>query len=157
MREFVCFGELYGVALIAAWTGHPHFRVIDNSTGFEEKEEGECYKPNHTRDNPQGGLGGVGVENWIIQNGGSFRDAAMEFLKAAEGKTYDQFAREYYIWDFGENHFAVRNRDDKYKHDNFVYGNMSKTGFYKMVDTLNKFFETNIQAGEDYTGRIWVE
>ena len=23
--------------LIAAWTGHPHFRVIDNSTGFEEK------------------------------------------------------------------------------------------------------------------------
>ncbi len=23
--------------LIAAWTGHPHFRIIDNSTGFEEK------------------------------------------------------------------------------------------------------------------------
>jgi CYTH domain-containing protein/DNA-binding XRE family transcriptional regulator/predicted ATPase len=23
--------------LIAAWTGHPHFRVVDNSTGFEEK------------------------------------------------------------------------------------------------------------------------
>lgn len=23
--------------LISAWTGHPHFRVIDNSTGFEEK------------------------------------------------------------------------------------------------------------------------
>jgi CYTH domain-containing protein/thymidylate kinase len=23
--------------LIAAWTGHPHFRVIDNSTGFEDK------------------------------------------------------------------------------------------------------------------------
>ena len=23
--------------LVAAWTGHPHFRVIDNSTGFEEK------------------------------------------------------------------------------------------------------------------------
>ena len=23
--------------LIAAWTGHPHFRVIDNSTSFEEK------------------------------------------------------------------------------------------------------------------------
>ena len=25
--------------LISAWTGHPHFRVIDNSTGFEEKME----------------------------------------------------------------------------------------------------------------------
>lgn len=25
--------------LIAAWTGHPHFRVIDNSTGFEDKME----------------------------------------------------------------------------------------------------------------------
>jgi CYTH domain-containing protein/predicted ATPase len=24
-------------SLIAAWTGHPHLRVIDNSTGFEEK------------------------------------------------------------------------------------------------------------------------
>ena len=24
-------------SLVAAWTGHPHFRVIDNSTGFEEK------------------------------------------------------------------------------------------------------------------------
>ena len=24
-------------AVIEAWTGHPHFRVIDNSTGFEEK------------------------------------------------------------------------------------------------------------------------
>ena len=23
--------------LISAWTGHPHFRIIDNSTGFEEK------------------------------------------------------------------------------------------------------------------------
>ncbi len=23
--------------LIASWTGHPHFRIIDNSTGFEEK------------------------------------------------------------------------------------------------------------------------
>ena len=23
--------------LIAAWTGHPHFRVIDNSSDFEEK------------------------------------------------------------------------------------------------------------------------
>ena len=23
--------------LVSAWTGHPHFRVIDNSTGFEEK------------------------------------------------------------------------------------------------------------------------
>ncbi len=27
-------------SLIAAWTGHPHFRVIDNSTGFEEKMAG---------------------------------------------------------------------------------------------------------------------
>ena len=23
--------------LIAAWTGHPHLRIIDNSLGFEEK------------------------------------------------------------------------------------------------------------------------
>ena len=25
--------------LINAWTGHPHFRIIDNSTEFEEKLE----------------------------------------------------------------------------------------------------------------------
>ena len=38
-----------------------------------------CYKPNRG-EVPQGGLGGVGIENWILQNGGSFIDAANDFL-----------------------------------------------------------------------------
>ena len=103
---------------------------------------GECYKPNRG-DNPQGGLGGVGVENWILQNGGSFEDAAMDFLRKANGKTFEQFKREYQVWDFGENHFAeIR---DNYKHDEFVSSNMSAQGYYKMIDTLSKYFNVQDQ------------
>lgn len=43
-------------------------------------KQAECYKPNRGK-KTQGGLGGVSVENWIIQNGGSLNDAAKNFLK----------------------------------------------------------------------------
>lgn len=36
-------------------------------------KKAEAYKPNRG-EIPQGGLGGVGIENWILQNGGSFND-----------------------------------------------------------------------------------
>lgn len=99
-------------------------------------KEVEAYKPN--RGNiPQGGLGGVGIENWILQNGGSFHDAALSFVQAAEGKNFDEFKRENRIWDFGENHVAANK--DFYTHDNFIYYNMSENGYKKMVDGLKKY------------------
>ena len=99
-------------------------------------KEGNAYKPNRG-ETPQGGLGGVGIENWILQNGGSFIDAARSFLNAAEGKSFEEFKNSYYIWDFGENHMAERR--GQYIHDNFVSNNMSQSGYFQMVQVLHEF------------------
>lgn len=99
-------------------------------------KEAEVYKPNRG-EIPQGGLGGVGIENWILQNGGSFIDAARNFVEASEGKKFHDFKQEYHIWDFGENHLAESR--NQYSHDNFVANNMSEEGYNKMVQVLKKY------------------
>ncbi len=99
-------------------------------------KQGDVYKPNRG-EIPQGGLGGVGIENWILQNGGSFIDAAKSFLDAANGKTFEEFKNTYYIWDFGENHMAERR--GQYSHDNFVSNNMSQSGYNRMIQVLNEY------------------
>ena len=98
-----------------------------------------AYKPNRG-ENPQGGLGGVGIENWILQNGGSFIDAAKSFLEAADGKSFIEFQSKYQLWDFGDNHLAEKR--GKYLHDNFVANNMSETGYQKMVQALKEYLKT---------------
>jgi hypothetical protein len=98
-------------------------------------KEANVYKPFRS-DSEQGGLGGVGIENWILQNGGSFKDAAKSFLDASRGKTFEEFKAIYKIWDFGENHLALKTQ--KYPHDNFV-NNMSKEGYEKMQKALREF------------------
>lgn len=105
------------------------------------------YKPNRG-ETPQGGLGGVGIENWILQNGGSFVDAAIDFIKMSVGKNFSEFKDSYYIWDFGENHLASRR--GKYPHDNFVSSNMSGDGYNKMVQVLNTYIN-NVKL-IDYNG-----
>ena len=87
-------------------------------------------------DQDQGGLGGVGVENWIIQNGGSFIAAAKEFMAVAEQcESFEEFKSKYAIWDFGENHM-IRG---VVSHDNFVVHNMNAYGYKKMKDALKEF------------------
>jgi hypothetical protein len=99
-----------------------------------------AYKPKHASLNPQGGIGGVGVENWILQNGGSFMDAAKEFLKYSENKTFEEFISSYAIWDFGSNHLAVlSNKNTRYPHDNFIANNMSEEGYQNMRKALKKY------------------
>lgn len=62
-----------------------------------------------------GGFGGIGVENWILQNGGSFKVAIDTFLDAAkDSKTYSDFKKKYPIFDFGLNQ-----REGKIRHDRF--------------------------------------
>ncbi|MCI6627466.1 MAG: hypothetical protein MSH29_04150, partial [Tenericutes bacterium] len=56
-------------------------------------KQAECYKP-YRSDAEQGGLGGVGVENWILQNGGSFIDAAKEFLENSRLISYSDYLRD---------------------------------------------------------------
>lgn len=106
-------------------------------------KEAEVYKPNRG-EVPQGGLGGVGIENWILQNGGSFIDAATDFLNCAEGKSFDEFKNTYYIWDFGENHMAERR--GQYTHDNFVANNMSESGYNKMIHVLREYLNSHINT-----------
>jgi len=98
-------------------------------------KEANVYKPARS-DASQGGLGGVGIENWILQNGGSFVDAMDSFLDAAKDKDFNEFKDSYQIWDFGENHMAARKGGFPY--DNFV-DNMSEVGYQKMRETLNEY------------------
>ena len=102
-------------------------------------KKAEAYKPNRG-EIPQGGLGGVGIENWILQNGGSFIDAAKSFVAAAEGKSFSEFQSTYQIWDFGDNHLAERR--ELYSHDNFVSNNMSEAGYQKMVQALKEYLKS---------------
>ena len=102
-------------------------------------EKAEAYKSNRSKI-PQGGLGGVGIENWILQNGGSFINAAKSFVEAADGKSFSEFQSTYQIWDFGDNHLAERR--GLYAHDNFVTNNMSETGYQKMVQALKEYLKT---------------
>ena len=102
-------------------------------------KKAEAYKPNRG-DIPQGGLGGLGIENWILQNGGSFIDAAKSFLEEAEGKSFEEFKSTYQIWDFGDNHLAERK--GHYSHDNFVVNNMSESGYQKMLQALKEYLKS---------------
>lgn len=95
----------------------------------------------HARvDKTSGGLGGVGVENWILQNGGSFRQACETFMdKAIDHETgqivpFENFRKTYTIWDFGENH------ESKGQHpfDEYVSLNMNEAGYTKLVKELPK-------------------
>lgn len=99
-------------------------------------KEGHVYKSSHSPEK-EGGLGGIGIENWILQNGGSLEDAAKSFLKAAEGKTFEEFQQTYQIWDFGDNHLAERR--GMYPHDNFVKCNMNEEGYKKMIPVLQNY------------------
>ena len=101
-------------------------------------KKAEAYKPNRG-EIPQGGLGGVGIENWILKNGGSFIDAAKSFVETADGKSFLAFQSAYQIWDFGDNHLAERR--GQYVHDNFVENNMSEAGYKKMVKALKKYLK----------------
>lgn len=93
-----------------------------------------AYKPAR-KDATQGGMGGVGIENWILQNGGSFLDAVTSFMETANKcKDFDEFKTKYRVDDFGNNHMNKGN----YPHDNFIF-NMNKVGYDKMVDAFMKY------------------
>ena len=111
---------------------------------FLKDPEVNAYKPRRT-DSNQGGIGGVGVENWILQNGGSFTEACRTFVEAAFDKKtgelipFDEFKKKYQIWDFGENHFAARKGG--YLYDNFVENNMNETGYKKMAEAFQMYLK----------------
>ena len=93
-----------------------------------------AYKP---RRSPEaegvGGLGGVGIENWVLQHGGSFKQAARDFLSVADNySSFEDFRTYYPVWDYGENHKGIRSKP----HDNFVADNMNQEGYERMKEAL---------------------
>lgn len=100
-----------------------------------------AYKPRRT-DEQQGGIGGIGIETWVLQNGGSFVQACRGFLAAALDRNgnvipFEEFKKKYEIWDFGENHFAAR--DGSYLYNNFIVDNMNEVGYKNMVQALLEY------------------
>jgi hypothetical protein len=106
--------------------------------GTYKKKDGSS--PEKGEIDTRGGLGAVGIENWILQNGGSFYKAAKSFLDVANTcEKVTEFQERYAIWDFGENYISTRK--NIYPHDNFVY-NLNQNGFDIMKDELTKYIET---------------
>lgn len=106
------------------------------------KKEGIYKKQNSDKATPEGGFGGVGVENWILQNGGSFVQAMKSFLEAAEKyKNFYDFQENYPIMDFGQNHMSTG-----YSHDSFIRG-LSESGYNKMQH-LFKYFIKELDVHE---------
>ena len=98
----------------------------------------EAYKPAR-RLADQGGLGGIGVENWILQNGGSFYRAAKTFVDAANKcSSFEEFKKVYSIPDFGINHRAIEK--NSYPHDDYIE-NMNEIGYEKMKKALNEYIK----------------
>jgi hypothetical protein len=114
--------------------------IVANVLLAKKTLEGEGVYKADRGDEPQGGLGGVGIETWILQNGGSFYDAAQSFLAASEGKTFDEFKESYYVWDFGENHFA--SKKGCWPQDNFVEDNRREEKYQKMQEVLIKYIKS---------------
>jgi hypothetical protein len=105
----------------------------------KELKKAGCYKKGLTGNGEQqGGLGGIGVENWILKNGGNAVAAFQEFNKNAyqngELVSFNDFKRNYKIFSAGEN---IRG---SVRAENFVY-NMDPVGYQKMAELSGKFID----------------
>lgn len=66
--------------------------------------------------------------------------ASKRFLETAQKcRSFDDFKKNYAIWDFCENHTSVGK--DIYPHDNFVY-NMNEEGYEKMQSALREYMQS---------------
>lgn len=114
------------------------------------KSKGIYKKAGSNGASEHGGFGGIGVENWILQNGGSFEQAIDTYLEAAnKSESYDEFKKKYPIFDFGFNH-----REGDIRHDcfsNFLTNDSSKPklGFEYVKDTLTEIKREIEQVKED--------
>lgn len=80
-----------------------------------------------------GGIGGIGVENWILANNGNIKKAFESFYKTAykTGKppSFSQFKESYALLDAGIN-------TKKFSHDNFIENITSDKVFEKMFEVI---------------------
>ena len=113
--------------------------VLSNIIYAKEFMKSICaYKPDR-KDSSEGGMGGVGIENWILQNGGSFIDAAKSFLSVAcSVSSFDEFKSLYHVYDFGCNYMGISKNE--FLHDDFIC-NMNDDGFLKIKNGLSNFIK----------------
>ncbi len=116
-----------------------------------------------------GGFGGIGVENWILQNGGSFAQAINTYLEAAEkAPTYDDFISLYPIFDFGSNHRG----DNVYIHDRYSaflgkkendseyglkYAKARFSEIKEMIQSLSKLKHDNVKSSSPLAASVNCE
>lgn len=113
---------------------------------------------------PYGGLGGIGVENWILQNGGSFEQAMRSFEQASvksNGKTleHDELMEQYPVYEYGNNHMTSnRTAIDKFgrplytpsRHGNYTYFitengiSAARSAFGKILGDIEQVDKTSI-------------
>lgn len=103
--------------------------------------EAGVYKKGDFNDG-EGGLGGIGVENWVLTKGqGSFTKAAESFIaeaidEAGQVRSFEDFKSRYMVIDAGANILA---KSGSSPHDNFIAKNMTAKGYEKMVTTLQNY------------------
>lgn len=132
--------------VIEAQDPERHQQVLANIVRAKQLlKEARVYKGARSVEG-DGGLGGVGVENWILQHGGSLEEAAQSFLEAAEGRSYSEFAAVYAVLDPGQNHYKLINGE--YPYDNFVIDNMSEAGYIKMRQVCQEIVGTHQKSDQ---------
>jgi hypothetical protein len=93
----------------------------------------------------QVGLDERGVENWILQNGGSLEQAIDSFLVSATNKEngqirrFEEFKEIYQIWDLGGNY---NNSVSEYSYVDFISLNMNEKCYKRMYQVLRKYKES---------------
>ena len=135
-----------------------HRQVVTNILAAKAMlKNAMCYKKHSGAAHSQGGLGGIGIEYWILQHGGSLIEAARAFVEAAEkgsdvpGQPVDfkRFQSQYQVWDYGENYMAKDGDDsDSYPYDEFVYRNMDPGGYARMYQACKDLLVANDRESE---------
>lgn len=99
-------------------------------------KENHAYKKGDYED---GGLGGIGVENWILANNGSVSKAFKTFWQASHDGdkviSLGDFRGNYPLFDAGENL-----RQTSREHDNFSYI-LTEKGYQAMIQTIKKYLK----------------
>ena len=96
----------------------------------------------------EGGFGGVGVENFILQNGGSFLEAINNFLECAKNcESVSEFKKRYHIYDYGKNHFAYAENNYKkvsFPYDDFTFS-LTDVSYKKIKEEFRKYLNCNME------------
>ena len=131
-------------------------------TAKEIMKEAHAYKSAKSGTG-EGGLGGIGIENWILQHGGSLHDAAVDFLAVADQCTgFNEFKEKYQVFDLGENHYS--DKTGAYPHENFVFETkdnenlkMTPEGYERMKAALREYLNNEIIIKPQQNSNIEVE